>query len=832
MHAHALVTKRTYAGLFLVTLATLMYEILLTRIFSVTMFYHFAFLAISVAMFGMTVGAILVYLLPQHFPQERVKSQLALSSLLFALSVVISFLTQLIVIVPAMARPSLTSLYALAFLYVVLSVPFVLSGVCVCLALTRFPTQVSRLYAADLAGAALGCILLVYTLEVTDGPSAVIVVGFLANVGAILFAFDGGSRQLRRTALGSGILLAIFASISTLSAQAQAPLLRVMWVKGQLEPPPIYEKWNSFSRITVVGNPNNSQEPYEQPFGWGLSSSAPADHRVRQFGLLIDGAAITPLTEFDGDFDAVDHLRYDVTNLVHYVRPDSDIFVIGAGGGRDILSALAFDQKSVLAAEINNEIIDTVNRRFGDFTGHLDRDPRVTFVNDEARSYLARQDRQFDIVQLSLIDTWAATAAGAFVLTENLLYTVEAWDIFLEHLTPRGILSVSRWYFRDRPGEVYRLTSLASTALGRLGVENPRERIVIIRHMYQQQTSEWLGSRNTRSAVIPEGIGVGTILVSKAPFSEEDIDTIEATASRMGFDVVLSPRFALDSTFETIASGNDLDRFNAEYPLNIAAPTDDSPFFFQMLRFRDIFDTELWRQGPNTPNVIAALTLGALLFLVAGLTFLCIVVPLILTTKKATLTGTWPLFLFFAVIGLGFMLVEISQMQRLIVFLGHPTYGLSVVLFTLLLSGGLGSYTTQKLSHPGMARSAVVRLLLILGTLIVFGVLAPALTHQLQGATTVIRILVASAMLFPVGFFMGMAFPLGLKLASNRPSLTPWLWGINGATSVCASVLGVTIALSSSISTSFLAGISCYVVAVIAFLWACRSPKRDPVPIA
>ena len=804
MQAEVTAKKHTYTGLFMVSLATLMYEILLTRIFSVTMWYHFAFVAISVAMFGMTVGALLVYLFPNYFTQERAQYHLALSSLLFAVSIVLSFLTHLSI--PFVIDKSIVGLYSITLTYMVVSVPFVFSGICVCLALTKFPQQVSKLYAADLAGAALGCLLLIYTLRITDGPTAVIVVALLASIGTVFFSAEGGRNKLMSIAIISSVLLVSFAGIHTVLVRKQLPLLRLIWVKGMIESRPLYEKWNSFSRIRVSGDTSK----LGRPFGWGLSPLYPFDRKVRQLSMTIDATAETVLTAFDGDLDNLEHLKYDITNLAHYIRSDSKVLVVGTGGGRDVLSALAFEQKSVVGIEINEDIIDAVNQRFGDFTGHLHRNHRVTFINDEARSWISRQKDSFDIIQVSLIDTWAATAAGAFVLTENSLYTVEAWKVFLERLTPNGILTVSRWYFRERPGEVYRLTSLASASLKQLGMENPRNNIVIVRHMRRSKTGEG-----------PDG--VGTILLTKEPFSKEDLDIIEEIATRMKIDLVLSPRFSLNSTFATIASGRASNLFMESFPINITAPTDDSPFFFHMLRFRDMFNRDLWKQGVMSMNMKAVFILGTLLIVVSGLTFLCIIVPLTLTTNKTTLKGGLPLIIFFAGIGFGFMLVEISQMQRLIIFLGHPTHGLSVMLFALLLSSGLGSYSTQKLSNPGMIGPAIVRLSLLLFGLIIFGIVTPHAISVFQGSKTMLRIFVAIGILFPLGLFMGMAFPLGMKIASTKsPALTPWLWGINGSTSVCASVLAVAIALSSSISTSFWTGFSCYSVAFLAFIWASR----------
>ncbi len=805
----SLANKQTYAGLFMVTLATLMYEILLTRIFSVTMWYHYAFMAVSIALFGMTVGAMLVYLFPGSFPYDRSKYYLGLSSLLFAVSILPSFLTHLSI--PFVTQRSIAALYSVGLTYAVISVPFVFSGMCVTLALTRFPRQVSKLYAADLAGAAIGCILLIYTLKITDGPTAVVVVAFLASVGAVFFVAGENFGKLKRIALLCGLFFAAVAALHTVLVAKQSPPLRLMWVKGKLEDRPLYEKWNSFSRIRVYGD---SSRP-GSPFGWGISSTLPSGLRVRQLLLDIDATAKTILTEFGGNLKELDYLKYDVTNVAYYLKRNARVLVVGTGGGRDILSALVFGEASVLGVEINENIIDAVNQRYGDFTGHLDRNPKITFVADEARSYVARSRDKFDIIQISLIDTWAATTAGAFVLTENSLYTVEAWKPFLDHLNPNGVLTVSRWYFRDRPGEVYRLTSLATAALMQLGVESPRKHIIIVREMQQEDSSE-----------TPDG--VGTILVSKEPFSERDLATVEAVARKMRFDLVLSPRSSLDPTFATIASGRDLDAFTARFPINIAAPTDDSPFFFHMLRLRDMFHRELWESGAHSYNMKAVFVLGVLLMIVVGLTSLCIVIPLLVSTKKGLLKGALPLTMFFASIGLGFMLVEISQMQRLIVFLGHPTYGLSVVLFALLSSSGLGSYSTQKMSSPVNRAPAVARLLLLIGVLAIFGMLTPHAISAFRGTTTWLRILVAVVVLFPLGLFMGMAFPIGMRTASAKVApLTPWFWGINGATSVCASVLAVAIALSSSISTSFWIGVACYAVAVIAFAWASRGAQAQ-----
>lgn len=838
-------SARTFAGLFLVTLATLTYQLLLTRTFSVTMYYHFAFVAISVTMFGMAVGAVAVFLRPGMFAEDRVPRQLSACAAVFAASTVLSYLTHLSI--PFVLDSSLVTVWGLALTYAALSIPFVFSGIVVSLALTRFPSQVGGLYAADLAGAAAGCLAVGPVLKFTDAPTAVLATGAVAAAAAWLFAASGpsagdarpskepssrASGGLRRVCAGLALALGAGTAAHGVAARHNAAWLRPIWVKGQYEARPLVEKWNSFSRIRVIGD----AEKYVRPSGWGLSSALPPGRAARELHLDIDSYAGTELTRFWGDTAAVDHLKYDVTNIAHYLRPDSRVIVVGTGGGRDILSALAFNQRSVTGVEINDATLALVNGRFGDFTGHLDRDPRVRFVNDEARSYIARLTDRADLIQISLIDTWAATASGAFVLTENSLYTVDAWRIFMSHLAPRGILSVSRWYYAARPGEVYRLASLASTTLMQMGVSRPGDHFAIVR---------------ARPAGADAPDGIGTLLVSRDPLSDADLDALEAVAARMRFEIVQSPRHSADPTFAALADGVRLAATVADYPLNIGAPTDDRPFFFHMLRLRDVIRPARWHdQGIVQFNMTAVGVLGILFAIVLVLTASCIVLPLVLARPRPDLSMAPEHLLFFCAIGFGFMLVEMSQVQRLAIFLGHPVYSLSVVLFSLLLSSGAGSLSTSGVTwrsadasgrdEEGAGRSrddesafharangrrgAVVRLGLLVLVLMAFGVLTPVLVHRFEAASTPARILLSVATLLPIGFFMGMAFPLGMGRAlASAPALAPWLWGVNGAASVCASVLAVVIALGAGISASFWAGTACYVAALAALLWRRQS---------
>ena len=496
-----------------------------------------------------------------------------------------------------------------------------------------------------------------------------------------------------------------------------------------------------------------------------------------------------------------------MTNIGHHVRPHGDSVVIGTGGARDVVASLVFGARSVTGIEINRQILDIVNGRFGDYSGHLDRNPRVTFVNDEARSYLTRTDRRYDFIQISLIDTWAATAAGAFVLTENSLYTVEAWTTFLKRLTDGGLLSVCRWSMESQPAEVYRLLSLAAAALEANGVKNPREHLVLVR------------------ATPVNGISIATLLVSRTPISRADLDVLARTTDELKFEMMMSPDVVDDPILAKIASPTERRDVLASFPLDLSAPTDDRPFFFQMLRMRDFFRIDRIVGSKLAANLEAVLVLGTLLGTVIGLSALCIFLPLYLTAERAVLRGHGALLGFFTSIGLGFMAIETAQMQRLIVALGHPTYGLTVVLFALLLSSGLGSYLTAGISQTQLATRGTRRLVLLVALLAVIGFLTPPLMRGVEAASTSVRIAIAVLTLLPMGAFMGMAFPLGMKLAArSAANLTPWLWGVNGAMSVSASVLAISVALATSISTAYWVGVVAYVGAILSW-WSATRPR-------
>ena len=808
--------RETYAGVFLIALGTPMYEILLTRVFSVMMWHHFAFMAVSLAMFGMTAGALTVYLAPNWFTRGRALLHMGFAGALFAVCVVVGFISLLqIRFIPSVSWASFGSLSAI---YSIASLPFVFSGACITLVLTHFTDRIGSLYGADLLGAALGCLLLSVVIGATDASTTMFVVGLIGALSTLTFWRRAAARRLVLAATGLCVVLAALSVWSGLSALQHKPLLEFQWVKGEREATTLYENWNSFSRVTV-DEPAAGRNRLQL---WGLSPRYRGSPYGRDLRLRNDAGGGTHLIGFDGDLSEVDFLKYDIASFVHRLRPDSDVLIVGSGGGRDVLAALAFDQRSVTAAEINPNVVDTVNGRFGEFTGHLDRDPRVSFVAEDARSFAARQARRYGIVQFSFVDTWAGTAAGAYSLIENSLYTVTAWEMFLGHLEADGWLSMTGWYFRDLPVEFYRFTALANTALQRLGETDPRQHILILRVSDDALPTRFAlaGYRKLRD--------VGTVLVSRKALSPPEVERIRAHVHALGFEVVLDPSSSTDPLFDRIMSPVPSDPTELIEGLDLSSPTDDRPYISNVLKPGHVFDKALTKQGNLGANRQAIFVLAALLALVFVLCAVFIVTPLLFSRTARHLPAGRHL-LFFCAIGLGFMLIEIAQMQRLALFLGHPTYGLTIVLFTLLLAGGVGSWLSQSIAPGAVSAGGQAALLVLLAVLTGIGLATVTITDYFTASATAVRVLVSVALLFPAGVFMGMAFPLGMRQASTHAhALTPWLFGINGATSVCAAVLAAAISLVLGISVTYWTGVLACLGAFAAFTYIARVSRARP----
>ncbi|MBI4830410.1 MAG: hypothetical protein HY801_02420 [Candidatus Lindowbacteria bacterium] len=412
------------------------------------------------------------------------------------------------------------------------------------------------------------------------------------------------------------------------------------------------------------------------------------------------------------------------------------------------------------------------------------------------------------MIQASMVDTWAATCSGAFALTENNLYTLEAFDTYLAHLKQDGLLAFSRWYFEFAPAETLRLTALAVESLERAGVEQPRYHVLLAKADFAMDSG-------------PDGIA--TLIIKKTPFTPEEVHKAKEICEWLGFDILCSPDLAAHSSFDCLFDKSRRESFYRDYPLNIVPPNDDKPFFFHVARIRSFFRTQI-EQGYTKYNTKAIVVLGNLLLVMIALAILFLLAPLFLlrSLKFRDLMLHWNCLLYFVMIGFGFIMVEIPLIQQFTLFLGHPIYSLSVILFSLLLFSSLGSLLTQRAQASGaysLVTKALAALVLLLLVDMVF--LSPII-HRLIAEATWLRIVVSVILIAPLGVLMGMPFPLGVKLTTSRAQfLIPWCWCLNGVFSVLASVTSIAVAISFGFTVALAFGTAGYLLALI-MLFASR----------
>jgi len=672
-----------------------------------------------------------------------------------------------------------------SYIYIVIGVPFFIGGACLSLAVSRLTNQVSKIYFSDLVGASIGCILFILVLNISSGPNAIIVVSILACISALLFSSQLEDKRLLRRSSAWLLTLGVI-----LLFNMRFDLLRIDFVKGELESPKLYEKWNSLSRIAVFPSRDDFFDKWQE-CNW--------------LTLNIDATASTAITKFDGDLA---HLKFvsDISSIVYTLKKDANVMIIGPGGGRDVIAALASQQKDIYGVEINPIIVNVVKHEFSDYAGRLYEQPGVHIIVDEARSYISRSHQQFDIIQASMIDTWAATSAGAFVLAENNLYTKEAFREYYNHLSPDGILSMSRWFFPRLPGETLRMVSLAAVTLREHGIVDPGKHVVVVRNVPERGT--W-------------ATAIGTMLMKKSPFTTEEIERIRKVCAQEGLEIVFARDGRSDPSFGELLRADDLGRFWAQYPIDISAPTDDRPFFFHMLRPKDFYKRGI-SQGVMSMNVKAIFVLVSLLFILSILVLMLIIGPLWIYNRRGITQTESPgrYLIYFACLGLAFMMVEMPLVQRFVLFLGHPAYALSVVIFSLLLFSGLGSFVSGRIPDGKIRRFLPLIISSLVVLLLGYTFFLSLVFRRFMGCSLFNRIGIAVLLLLPLGFLMGMPFPLGIRTVAKRShAIVPWVWGVNGGTSVLASVLATAVSINSGFRVAQFIGVAGYSLALIVCLF-------------
>jgi len=796
--------RRTCWGMFTISLAGLMYELILTRIFSVLMWYHFASMAISLALFGFSVAALLVQLRPGWFPVERTGRDCSLCSFGFALALGMMFgLFVLFRLQPQFAfkvlsffhqpfyQPFQQGFYnkgvpfgllpVLALLYLVTALPFFFSGLAVTLLLRRYLRQIGRLYSWDLFGAGAGCLLIIGVLLLAGGISGLPLIALFGLLAAFLFLPRPGGRGVRLLLAGVALLL-VGLTVGNLATDFAG----VRFVRGRYEPNLLWSAWNSFSRVAVF--PSRGEELQQ---AWGLSRTYRGPI-PEQLGMVVDDTGYTTMYRWRGE-ETLEYFRSNVIALPYQLRGGGTGLVIGPGGGKDVLAALASGADRVTALELNPLIARAVDDQFVAFTGGLYRRPDVELVVDEGRSWIRRQQRTWDVIQASAVFGRMAPSAGAFTLSENNLYTLESFADYWNHLSDNGVLSISRFIFER---ETLRLVSLGLAFLRQQGVADPAAHIAVIKER-----------------------GLANFMLKKKPFSAAEIARLRAISAALAFQEVLLPdrREGDDPFHRLVRSGGDA-AFHDEFPFDISPTTDDRPFFYYMYKPAD-FLTLFTFPDKSRFEDRAVLILRNLLVVVAVLTLVCIILPLLIWQRKALrLPGSGRRLFYFACLGLGFMLLEIGLMRRFILFLGQPIYALAVILFALLVFSGLGALLAGRVPRGGERRLLLPLLLVLVLLSQGYGYGLPPLLDALLTLPLAARCLLAGLLLAPLGVLLGFPLPLGMRLLHPDNRDVAWSWGVNGATGVLGSLLAVVVAMNWGYTLTLLAGGLVYLLALLAIL--------------
>jgi hypothetical protein len=761
---------RALIGVGCVAGAILMVELALTRIFSVTMYYHFAFLAISIALFGLSASGVYIYVARNALNRYSTATLLTTHSLLFAAATVLALAA--LVRIRVGLNYSHENLVKMIAIYTLAALPFFTGGSVISLAIARFRERVNVVYASDLIGAAAGCLLLLPLLNRFGAPGVVLLAAVLGGVAALLFT---PARAMARTTMFAALAVGIPGG---LQLRGSAPF-DVTNTKGHDADTVLFSKWNSFSRVAV----------YDRSHGdWSLSSKYAGPLPETRF-MDIDSAASTPIVRFDGDVSKVEYLKYELTALAYHLVKGSNPFaalIIGPGGGRDLLTALVFGASLVDGVEVNPIIANDVMRNhFRQFSGSIYENPKINVVVDDGRSFIRRTDRRYDIIQASLVDTWAATAAGAYTLTENTLYTREAFEDYYDHLTDRGLLTITRWVF-----DGLRLVSLAQAAC------------------------ETRGCSASEHLAIVQQDRVATFLFKKSPFSSDEVAQLRSTAGELGFSVLYAPgQTEANNDYAKLILAADRPAFYDAYHHDVTPTTDNRPFFFHTTKIGDQFQTAFGRSMLFGNGLSALMTLMAIS---ATFVTLFVVGPLLLTGNEVR-GSDWPRWLaYFGMLGAGFMLIEVALLQRFVLLLGHPVYSLTVTLFSVLLGTGVGSLVGRHIRDDRLRERTQLVLFGIVAVAILAIVALPSIIRVAISASHEARIGLTVALIAPAGVLLGMPLPAGIRMMTvNHSTLVPWAWGMNGALSVIGATLAVFIAMNWGFSATLMTGAAIYLAAAV-----------------
>ena len=798
--------------------ATLCLESTLTRLLAVAQYYHFAFLVISLALLGFAASGTLLGL-SRKLRAVDPECILSISGISFVISMLIAYLA--VNVLPfdsyAIAIDRRQLLY-FALYYLALSLPFVCSGLGIAAALSSAAqnaagTRSNIVYAANLFGSAGGALLAPGLMALAGVPGALCGCAVLGALPALLVRTRTLhtirlGRWFAAVTIGSGTIVLVWLGAANLTWRAPlgltiSPYKSLAYARLHPGYRSLLGRWNAFSRLDMVEGAGTRALP-------GLSYTYPGDPPL-QLGLSIDGDHLSPVSLVTAEqFEATSFLPEAVAFGLH---PNATALVIEPGAGLGVLQAQSGGAREITAV-LPNWLVPRAIARTAPDTNPFDRQGTRTAILT-GRSFLQRDTSTYDLVYLPLSDSYHPVTSGAYSLQETYSLTIEMFIQALSHLTPDGILVVTRW-MQTPPSESIRMAATLVEALEERGISQPGDSLVAYR-----------------------GIQTITFLVKPAGWDSKELSGVRQFAENRRYDLVWAPDITLEETnrfnrlpepddylsLQSLLESPDRSSFYADFPFDIRPATDDHPFFYHFFTWEQIPEilSELGRTWQPFGGS-GFLILLALLGLVTLFSAVLILAPLALqplvargrSTRPdgfadsmplgASKNQTWYVLAYFSLIGLAFLMVEIPLIQRWILLLGQPTYAFSAVVLSLLLFSGLGSMIARKRWLPKRAA---------MGVLVLMAVLTPWMTafiiqHTL-GWPAAARAGVAVIALFPLGMLMGLPFPLGLlQMETGASERVPWAWAVNGCASVIAAVLAAILSLTSGFSLVLWVGAGAY----------------------